>query len=80
MQLLSHHGLATVVCIRCGAMASRHNSDILKDPCLGKQGISEQRKGGLARLRKGRHPDARRGGLLDAAWALAGGELTELAF
>ena len=80
LQLLSHAGLATVVCIRCGAFASTHRSELLSSPCRGAAGMSEQRRGGLRRLRNGRHPDSRRSGFLDATWVLAGGELTELTF
>ena len=80
LQLLSHRGLATVVCVRCGAFCSTRRSELLLSPCRGSAGISEQRKGGLARLRRGCHPDSRRDGFLDASWHLAGGELSALAF
>ena len=80
LQLLSHARTATIVCVKCGAFASTHRSALLAAPCRGSVGISEQRRGGLARLLKGQHPDSRRKGRLDATWALAEGELTELTF
>ena len=77
LQLLSQGGSATVICVRCGAFASAHRSAILADPCRGESEISEQRRGGLRRHAKGKHPDYRRPGWLDAAWSLRGGELFE---
>ena len=77
LQLISHSGVATVVCVRCGAF-SAFKCKLLALPCRGAAGMSVKRKGGLARLRKGRHPDDRQPGFFDAAWHIRDGELFDL--
>ena len=74
LSLISWRGIATVVCVKCGAFTAQR-CKILSKPCLGPEGMSVKRKGGLARLWQGRHPDDRNPGFFDAAWQLKDGEL-----
>ena len=60
LQLISHAGAATIVCVRCGGFCSTHFSAILTSQCRGAAGASVRRRGALSRLRRGLHPDFRK--------------------
>ena len=67
----------TVICVRCGAMASSHRFTGLFQPCTGR--ASARGSEGIRRVQNRLHPDPRKPGRLDLVCRVVGDSLEQVA-